>query len=982
MRNARIAVLAMTCLGALAVVVRMGSRSPDSAVGSPSASEMPFERDPDVVMPQAAPRARIAPQPARELGISYRGRVVEHDRAPVEGAEVSLASHGIGTFSCYSAADGSFSIDGVPALRCSESGTVRARMGERSAARPCDLYAANHAPAWMQGPGICDVGTLVLGDAHTLPVHVTYRGHAQQGAHVVAYAGSSDMAVAETDTDALGLGRVAPLPAGWLRVEARTSEAAVTADAFLPDPEVATLELDLRDLCAVEILVRDARSGSPVASADVTVDDVFTAPFVRGVDGTSRSATWTLAVPVAVPATDADGRTIAAGLQAGRRYKLTAWLPGLPTVTHAASRSVVIDTGTETSKVIEVDAGGRSVSWTLVPNHPRNPPNGTVLRLAPAAPMLTPDTPARRRWLERWEGMTAEVVGGRLVLEGARLPVQVITWSAAGDIAIAYTYDGVPVEPLEFHPPRKLVVTVLDSVGSHASGVRVDVRAQSLKPPYAHESTFWTNDDGTCCFTDLFPGRADIGVAGSLGARVSSQVTLSEETTHVTAQLPPYDIVRLQPVVAGQPCLPAEYWTWAWHGSGFEPLQPLVEDPTAKTFDVALSPPPDGAPIFLLFDAEGFLTVSQRVSIPGDLGRPIVLPLERACQLSVHVAPVAQAVELVLLSASSTGEVIELDHPGLVSPNGPSGSFLFRQLSAGTYRVRDNVSAAVSDPVTLDPSSSASAYVRLDTGFGARVCGRIIAPPGTRMSLVRVLVWQEGLSEPSDPLAEEGPACVQVEDDGSFCVNVPRGSAQLRAWHPFLKSPESTDVAPVDLSGVELRLVEGDMLKVPIPSGVAVDQPTLHRFQPGVRGAYQSSHRGVDEGGVAMFGDVPPGSWTFWLDFGHWNDQAPSIIENALVEPGIAVLPEPMLERGSAVRLLFELTAAAPDEITAYACRIEPPFICRRATSSPGSSVVELSGLPAGSYRLSVSYSLRTFDLPVPPLVVDGHNDREMTVDL
>ncbi|HEU4396164.1 MAG TPA: hypothetical protein VFS92_11420, partial [Planctomycetota bacterium] len=269
--------------------------------------------------------------------------------------------------------------------------------------------------------------------------------------------------------------------------------------------------------------------------------------------------------------------------------------------------------------------------------------------------------------------------------------------------------------------------------------------------------------------------------------------------------------------------------------------------------------------------------------------------------------------------------------------------------------------------------------------------GRVIAPEGTSMRDVRILVEGAGL----DPLAI-GPMDSQVpraQADGAFMVRLPGDRpVTIRPSHPTLApaAEGGTAQAVEPRDDLVLRLEAGRTARVrfataPDPAGMRVAGPRVLLFRGEPAGAPVSEHAGVLQGDTVAFGNYPPGKWTLWIDTGG-GTAAPTVVRDAeLGEAGADIGPVATTE-GSRVRVkVLVKDGQAVPRIAVFAMREDEPKYNRGMNSNSEAEAV-LAGLGPGRFRIQAFPNMGSGPGGKGAISeiheLDGVHDLELTLDL
>lgn len=320
---------------------------------------------------------------------------------------------------------------------------------------------------------------------------------------------------------------------------------------------------------------------------------------------------------------------------------------------------------------------------------------------------------------------------------------------------------------------------------------------------------------------------------------------------------------------------------------------------------------------------------------------------------------------------------------GLSWPNGPDGTFLLAGITPGRWRVLDRRSGIASSEVEVAPGD-ARVEVLLDLGGTAWVEGRVEAPDPAELAWARVLVLTDGEPAPPSKALPGEPLPGAHVSRGRFRVQVPSDrEVTLRVWHPWLApDPEAGEVRVRGArSGVVLRLVAGDELRLPLPElGSRVRELRIARYAAGAapEGTPLEWHRAPLEGGVLRCG-LPRGRWSLLVD--PLRDFAPLLLRDVEIA-GRTELPPPALDPGS--RLVVRVLVPEdrdPPRIFVSAVRLDEPVYIR-TVNSEGEARVVLTGLGPGRFRVLYGPVMASERDREEEVDVDGEHDVELELDL
>ncbi len=813
-----------------------------------------------------------------------------------------------------------------------------------------------------------DLGEIVLGPGAGLTVRVERSGLPVSDASVWLEVGARRSLVWTATTDAEGRVRLARVPAKQIVARAESGGWAGRT-TFIPAPGVDTeLVVALQPARTIDVTVVESTTKMPIAGAQVRVSESFSVTEDEGIRGVGFGTTFGMSqsLGLAVPPTDATGRTRIVGLPFEGRYVASAKAEpfvgprpphGFPAL-GAGSEPIVL----ELSSIRE-----RVVRWPLQPGEVHAPPSGTELtlrheRVSESAPDPSAALPT-----------SARVENGAIVAEGVRDEMY-ICYAIAPDGSVARLQirsnpaDGAPTS---FRRPRRIDVTVLDESGRPASGVRVEVRSEgnNLLLPRAT-----TDSAGTAAFEGLWGWRTRVIANGYELATVD----LEAGDAHVEGRLPSFEEASIRFRVDGEPRLPPVYRIWCGSGG-----RTVSEDPATGTVRMLFES--DGQAHSLHITAPGFLTVD--VPFDPDTGDVVDVDLRRGGALLARARPPHTGAMRLRVEAWDpveerwrTGSAHQVRDERF-TPNAPDEAYLYEGLAAGRYRVRDLGSDRASDAVDVIAGSDAS-VVDLDLSNLVLVCGVIERPLDRSPWHARVVVEGEGVAvhEPNGMKGSETPEGHYADKEGRFrvFVDVTR-PVTLRVAHPYL-SPDPKEGSVVlsgEMQDVRLKLVEGDEVQIPmIALGVHRESLRVYAYAGEPVGEPHAWFHALVIDGVARFSGLPHGAWTLWIDP---NDStAPIIVRDVVVGEGITLV-DVAPAKGSTlrVRILHSEGVVIPHVYAVVRRKTEPITI--RGRYSRGEDVLVVTGIEAGEFEVGLEgpdgrEHLRT-------ITFDGRTDVEIEFD-
>jgi hypothetical protein len=945
----------------------------ESALETTSSSAADTEREETLTAAQRLENERS--DAAEVVGLAF-GRVVNALRSPAPAVEIELHIDGRVHARCVSSERGEFALRGA-ALVDPTSSMVVARAVDGTIARRFVWLGPERLPRHMHRPpdarGV-SCGVLVLAPVYTLEVEVS-GADSDVTLHVSAIAHSVSR-IATATLPAAGRVELRDLPAGLLRIEAASRTRAGRAVAYLPDDPRVTLALEPNVSGAVEVV--DARSGAPVAGADIEFSELWSVPVSFGAplvtSGEGRQRVRLERPPLR---TDDAGFARIDGLLAGAQYELSVRAegyldaPGPPGLRR--SSSIALETDGVTRVELE-RAGARTVRWPVESRTLPPPPDGAQieLRFAPGMQFGSDDTKVVALGRMR---------GAELVVENLSFAGQYLGRAPDGSLAALYVHEQSDVgRATSFEPARSIDITVRSASGALVESVMVQARNQGNNPL---SDFVRTNSAGFARLEGLYPQLVDVQLIDPREpqrAIFAGSTQLSEGDGRVDFTLAARFEALASMIVDGAARLPAEFT-----------CSPPQREELAATgelrFELAL--PATGEAATVSLSAPGFATASAKV-MPTRDGTPARFRLELVSTGELHVrvnratdAPVELALEQ--FSAKSNDWTVPHDEFARLSlrvPNGPAGGFRFAGLSVGRWRVFDRVSGSISSEAELS-SAVLRAQVELAIVPEQWIRGRVIGPPEIDFAQVRVVVDGAPVRKPQRALApgDAPPTGAAVDADGGFEVRVPGDrEVVVRPWHPWL-APSAASVLRTrnGREDVELELIAGRELRLPIANIELLARSHLRiaAFEPGADlGPTRWLHAAVLDG-VARSGELAPGTWNLWVDAG--DDWAPLLLERVRIDERGATLSPLQFTHGSSlrVRVLTPEGASPPRLFVSAMHSSEPKFW--RSVNSNGESEVVVRGLSAGRYSVSVNAIMGDHSRPARELEFDGVG--EVTID-
>ena len=920
--------------------------------------------------PDSAPAA-TPPAPPAVGGLAVVGRVVDTKRFPVASAVVTLPVPGAGALRATSDAEGRFRIEGVPrpGAAAAWAGAVLARAPDGRAGLGQVWFTSERADPLRVEPIVVDA---VL----PLSVRVVRDGAPVPGARVHLGGGVTWVLDAAAGPDGVARFDAAPKGAWHLLARAEDFSLAGRAECLLAPELAQPVEVAVKETGTVEVKAVVKGSADPVPGATFRVVVVQRSP------GYIWSGDPGPMPPIAP--TDAEGRTRVAGVLPDDSLVLEN--PRAPGFFPAGfQRSGTRVQPGQQEATIEM-AGARELRFPVEDGEVPPPADGARIALEPVA------------------GSGGAPPEGDAFMEGTTLVVPRATAhyfsaiAAAPDGARARLWaddKGTAPKPVQFRPARTVEVIAKRPDGSPAEGAIFQLRNQGNNPI---GEPFRSGADGVARATGLSGELAEVclqpGDAPSMrfGGRPIGSVDLTKGDARIETVVPSARLFVLRVTVDGKPGLPGRFHAIV-HGAM---VQDLVEDPArgevrgavpveaeVKTVQASLNAPP-WLPAQATADAgdgTGPLHFDLALEAGGSLHVPVVLPADKRCRLNLQ----SNDPERGWTHAQVAGSFVM----GSLAP-GPDGILRVEPLKPGRYRLVETMTGVATEAAEVRTGEIAT-LPPFDLSKQRYARGKVIAPEGTTMRDVRILVEGAGVETPAiGPMDSQVP---RAQADGTFMVRLPGDRpVTIRPSHPTLVPAAEGGTAEVVESrdDLVLRLEAGRTARVrfavaPGPAGSFVAGPRVLLFRGEPVGAPASVHAAILEGDTVLFGNYPPGKWTIWIDAG--TTAPPTVVRDAeLGESGAEIGPVASPE-GSRVRVkILVKDGQAVPRIAVTAWREDEPRYTRWMNSN-GEAEAVLGGLGAGRFRIQTMLNTGGGAPGGKGMLqetreLDGVNDIELTLDL
>jgi hypothetical protein len=979
--TARFPVLVLLVLGAVLAAVHLLLREPDSSADHPGGEDAAELETAASTAPSAAvnlqgspaagaaaPARGVGPAPPTEAALApgevlVRGRLVAPDGAAARDGAVEIV-HGDEVLARRSAStEGLFAVlVRVGRIRGSTEIGLRAMdaAGHRAEQQ---VWLASPAPRGSASPEAgraVDVGVVRLLTVHSLEIEVRLPAGGTPPA--LAQAGARGMTpflpfASAHRTDAEGRLRL-DLPEGTTRLLAVAEGcgrqfAWVSVPRERPGPVV--IELPPERLVTVEVV--DGVSGAPVAGAEITASETVQAP---GASYVTTAAWWP---PLAPPHTDASGRLVVRGLGPDQRLTLVANAAGYPRAVGTPPRFQAARLGPDATSVRIEMAPPRTVRWPLGVGPVPPPPEGAAMEIRPAPGTYLADEQIPT---------SGRIESAALVVAG--WPPGFLHGLAVapdGSMARLFAKEGEDVgAPITFFPVRRIEVLLRYADGTPATGWFVNVRNQGnnpLAPPTP------TGPDGRASIEGLYGGPhglVEVHVSdrnGTWGGTPAGTVDLEKGDGSLEAVVERARDAVLCFSVAGELRLPPDPRI----SLGATYAASLERDEEAAEIRFPWRPQPGQAEAPLSIEADGYLPISRRVTVPPP-GTPLVVDvvLEPAGAFVVRVAlPGDGQARLAVQrwkAETSTWESLWLPMTrmgGYAQPDA-NGVIRFTPLATGRYRALDTMAGVASATVDVVPGGAVP-EVAIDLGRSGWAKGRVIVPDGREPAGVTVHV--EGVEDVAvwADVATRG-VTTSTQRDGTFTVRVPGDrEVVLRPEAPTLRPHPTEGTARVSAprGDLLLRLVQDDTASVTLdrplgPGTGSVPAPgqgptravCLYAGKAEGEPLLRTTARLEREGRGLVFGGFRPGTYTVWIDADPF---APVVLPDRVLGPGTTDLGEAAVAEGVRVSLhiLLPEGRAAPRAFVWARRQMEPEYA--RRMDFQGTSAV-LGGLGPGRWKIQV----------------------------
>jgi RNA polymerase sigma-70 factor (ECF subfamily) len=931
-------------------------------------------------LPPAGLSAPDSPGTDAKPGAGPHVRVLDERRFPVAGAHVLLHVRGFGDDEAVTDAEGVAHFTNLPKL---EEEARRATLlawddRGRAAARLSGVRKVDASTNPADAEAGRKLEELVLQPGSSLEVRVVSAGRPAAGAKVRLESGAMRTAVLDAVADAEGRAIFEKLPATMTLVQATRGDHEARAETVLAAGRIEKIVLALQPARTVDVRVVDAKSKAPVPDARLNVYEMFdvTDDGSRGAGMRGRTYMMRVDVDVEVAPTDENGRTRIRGLPSKGMFEVAAsadLYSGADSFGRAGKR---IPTESD-SLVIELQPlNKRTVRWPIETGEVDPPADGTVLTLRKET--------VDRYNLERYSPLptSARIEGAEIVAADVLdKTYSFLAITPDGSLARLWIEDGAESgKPVSFRRPRRIEVTVLDAQGSPAPGVKVWVtnEGNNLLLP---EAT--TDAAGTVTFEGLYGRRANVQAAY---AQIGS-VDLEKGDGEVEGRLAGTREIALRLRLDGDPGLPSTYSVAA---GGM--TRTLSEDPALGILRLQIPRSAGGGSQKINVSAAGYLPASVELAESTTADTVVDVDLRRAGSLLARVSmPPTGKVRIRCEPWDAEKNQWYTATAGTVSterfaPNAPDDGFLFEDLPAGLYRVRDVDSELASETVEVF-TGGPRAEVDLDLSSVVRVRGILEGPEGALdwRGVVAVEGENVAVHQATWKKGSEFPEGHRIDAEGKFDFVVPASKpVTLRASHPyFVPDPRhGRAVIAGENLDVRLKLVRGDEVQIPLAPFQGEPKRgclRVYAYCGEPVGEPDAWFCGAPVEGVARFTGLEHGTWNLWIDSD--GNLAPAIVRGVQVGPGITrVDAHPPAGCSLRVRLLNVRNDDPPRIYVSAEHESEPMHM--RSINSGRENPVVLKGIGKGTYRVRVNVGIGTNWSPQDRTIeFDGTTDVEIEVD-
>jgi hypothetical protein len=969
----------MTQGGAPAGLGRSDSGVPEAAPSGALADGAPDARlAPGAIKPRRleagdeAEAPESAPAAAMDLTHLYvTGKVIDDWRRPAPGATVDLMIEGRDPLRGKSGADGRFRID----LGLKPGTAPRGAVHASDATGRVALVSIHEWTPWNPEPvaadGVIDVGTLPLSDGRGLAVRVTKDGAPAAGARV--YVGASQtLGLGPFVTDEQGSLGTRRFPEGQRTITAFSANLALRGETSVDVGQKSgpPVEVALSPAWRLAVFVKDA-AGKPVAGQRLNL--------MTTVSTENRGMfSYPPTLPYLVKPTDAEGRSVIAGLSPERAVTVTAaadgsqfgWGGSLDGSARAQAKP-----GTE-EVVLTVGEGGETFTFPIVADETDGPPDGAELKLSVPEGYGGAPPPA-----------LGKVAGRNVVIDGVTKGcINILATADDGTRALLRILGEARNTKVgseaKFKRPRTLFVTAHDRAGKPLSGEVVHCRSQG-NSPLGKEATI--GGDGTARIEGLSPQKVDVtirrkGERSPFGGRTAGSADLTKGDARLELVVEQARECVLYVTVDGEKRLPATFRVniAAERGMGGGDVGAIEEDPEKAVLRFSVRPDPKQASLNLDVSGKGCPLVTVALAIPKD---DSVLEgtaaLVTGGKVLIHVLPPSDNIHSVSLETWSAERSSWTPRrgggfmPGFEEPGKKPTEITVDSLPAGRYRATDSSTGIVTEP--FDLAAGASGEVTIDLSRAGVVTGRVEGPvegepsqaPDQDVIAQRrasVFVEGAGLGSRRDLMMGSPDGGIQVRINSEFKTRVPGDRpVTLRVTHQLYAPDPVAGKATVTAPGsaVVLKLVAGPEASfIPTPRKTALEvtrdflgsRAKVLLFSGKPEGEPVKTCQ-VSWGAVARFGGYEPGKYTLWCDPG---EAAPFVLEDVKLGEGRTDLGEVKLVEGATLRVSI-VTREGQDPPSAFvtATPLAGPSYSRRANSGRKSEML-VKGLGPGKFKVEV----------------------------
>ncbi|MBL8900836.1 MAG: sigma-70 family RNA polymerase sigma factor [Planctomycetes bacterium] len=920
---------------------------------SKAASEIVLRTELDPVA--AAPTQEAASVAER---FELRGRVISARRFPVSDAEVT----------CYR------DEERVGALRTDTAGRFVLELAPIAAEELGVL--SFHAQHPEHGAGLAHLDPVLLreGYAHQAEIQleplyassilVLDGERAVPGAELVLRRiperAETPQVAALLHSDGDGRASLPALPRGSYAVRAWVAGSrGGFARLDLPRASSGDLVVPIDATRALEVEVVDRESGTPIVGAEVRVEALASQPGVLigvGSCASPRASTTDETGHCSFALIDSEPYSLqvsarAAGYQPVRGWKSEYCARSVGQVRFALARTVTL-------------------SWPIVEDELPVPADGTLLRFHVRDHYPTSGTvilPARIE--DRRLVVPGLETGGRM-RPGRRAGVATLPGGAVG--VCRYLPDEGDGEPVRFRRARNLTVRLRDRSGRPVSSVSIGYRDWWGTIP---ESAL-SDAQGVARLGGLAGGKIEVSASLSTDSWSLGEHSLEEGDLELEHVIGNALLARIELRIDGARRLPASYRLDVAQAR----MKVLGEDPATGSVSLQLHPVDESSEILLAVHAPGFRAARTRIGPPHPTQAiERTIELVPNCDLLVRVSPPSDGRYRLGLHQRDVRNGGWRAHRPTVLEARDDHRLRFEDLGPGVYRVRDQLSGALSGDIELaNDASMRHGELAFDLSKAGEVEGRVVLPPQSAPSHLILERRAPGL-DPDEVIGEDRVLRVPIHHEGRFRSRVPGDRPVVfRALHASLiPDPERGRVEVTSpRRDVELHMIEGPRIRFrtsfELPENfVQVMVYRAPRWRVSLPEVIAKK-----SGSEWWMGGLEPGRYDFFLDV---HDAAPiwlRDVEVAFPETDLGTLTR---SAGGSVLVNWSSAPASGVNRRAWVERWEGPYYSR-GPQDPEARQQRITGLLAGPHQLVIDAGSGDGERRLP-IVLDGRSELVIQAD-